>query len=207
MAPDVVTPAGRFRVLVALLAWPETVATDDLPKWETAQRQINEDHTTFARQAGYGSPIVSFESQNVLITGDSVVSPNTLAGIESALRGQGVSTTAFDFVVSVNLKPHQSEGGFSERGTEFIDMGNFGQWNRHPTSSEFYDIARAVYHHEIAHKWGWPGSHDWSPRCAGNADTSDLSPFIVPPVLFGWEDTDGDGVPEILDDTPYGRPR
>lgn len=30
-------------------------------------------------------------------------------------------------------------------------------------------------------------------------------PFIAPPVLFGWEDVDGDRVPEILDSTPYGR--
>ena len=29
--------------------------------------------------------------------------------------------------------------------------------------------------------------------------------FIAPPILFGWEDVDGDGVPEILDSTPYGR--
>jgi hypothetical protein len=32
-------------------------------------------------------------------------------------------------------------------------------------------------------------------------------PFITSPILFGWEDVDGDGVPEILDDTPYGRAR
>ena len=29
--------------------------------------------------------------------------------------------------------------------------------------------------------------------------------FRVPPVLLGWEDVDGDSVPEILDATPYGR--
>jgi hypothetical protein len=27
--------------------------------------------------------------------------------------------------------------------------------------------------------------------------------FIVPPILFGWEDTNGNGVPEILDSAPY----
>jgi hypothetical protein len=32
---------------------------------------------------------------------------------------------------------------------------------------------------------------------------SGFEPFFVPPVLFGWEDVDGDGTPEIFDDTPY----
>ena len=26
----------------------------------------------------------------------------------------------------------------------------------------------------------------------------------IPYDLFGWSDTDGDGVPEIIDPTPYG---
>ena len=34
-----------------------------------------------------------------------------------------------------------------------------------------------------------------------------FEPFISAPILFGWEDVDGDGIPEILDDTPYGRGR
>jgi hypothetical protein len=32
-------------------------------------------------------------------------------------------------------------------------------------------------------------------------------PFITSPRLFGWEDVDGDGVPEIMDRRPYGRSR
>ena len=35
----------------------------------------------------------------------------------------------------------------------------------------------------------------------------EYEPFIIPPVLFGWEDLDGDRVPEISSKTPYGRAR
>ena len=56
-------------------------------------------------------------------------------------------------------------------------------------------VADAAYHHEVAHHWGWPGTHDWAGSC--NKKT-DHAPFIVPPVLFGWEDLDGDHLPDIL---------
>jgi hypothetical protein len=43
--------------------------------------------------------------------------------------------------------------------------------------------ARASYHHEMAHHWGWPATHDWAACDAANASSS---PFFVPPVLLGW---------------------
>jgi hypothetical protein len=30
--------------------------------------------------------------------------------------------------------------------------------------------------------------------------------LMTDPVLYGWTDTDGDGIPEIIDPTPYGQP-
>src|SRR5262249_33583895 len=39
------------------------------------------------------------------------------------------------------------------------------------------------------------------------AQSLDFEPFLAAPVLFGWEVVDGDGGPEILDATPYGRKR
>jgi hypothetical protein len=53
----------------------------------------------------------------------------------------------------------------------------------------------------MAHLWGW--DHEWSRRC-GRAPMP-FAPFPAATQLFGWEDVDGDGVPEILDPTPYGR--
>ena len=82
-------------------------------------------------------------------------------------------------------------------------MGNYSRWSRPLTTAEWVNVANAVYHHEVAHHWGWPGSHDWAPSC-GRQPANRLS--IVPAILFGWEDVDGDRVPEILDATPYGRP-
>jgi hypothetical protein len=61
-------------------------------------------------------------------------------------------------------------------------------------------VASTAYHHEIAHHWGWPSTHDWAGSCGGSKQ--EYAPFIAPPVLFGWEDLDGDHVPEILNKNP-----
>jgi hypothetical protein len=197
----VLAPSGLFRVLVVVVRYPGTVGDDAIGLLESAERQINEDHASFARARGHSSPIVTFTNTNVLVDPSTVADPRTLAGVTAAVTRSGSSTTGYDFVVSINIDPGQSEGGFATPGSVpgFIYMGNFGQWRTRLTASEFVSVAGAVYHHEVVHHWGWPGTHDWD--CNGRYEFN----FRVPPVLLGWEDVAGDSVPEILDATPYGR--
>ena len=137
--------------------------------------------------------------------GNTISDPRHLTGVRSAVEARGLSIAGFDFVVSINVDPSQSEGGFAAVGPIpspwFVYMGNFGRWKATLVPSNIQAIAEAAYQHEIGHHWGW--DHDWSPSC----DPYDpyASRFITAPVLFGWEDSDGDGIPEILDPTPYGR--
>jgi hypothetical protein len=201
----VITPAGHFKMLVAVIAWPGTVSSDALPFLQAAQTQINQDHVDFATSQGYASPIVSFESTNVLLDPGAVTNPQSAAGVTPALTAKGVQPGAFDFLAVLNIDPSKLEGGFSittQMHPGFIYMGNFAAWTAPPTSKDYYSIAAAIYHHEVAHHWGWPADHDWSPTCSTKLG---FEPLILAPVLFGWTDTDGDHVPEILDDTPYGR--
>lgn len=202
----VITPAGHFSVLVAIIAWPGTVSSDALTFLQAAQARINQDHVDFATSQGYSSPIVSFQSTNVLLDPATVTSPQSAAGVTPALTAKGFQPSAFDFLAVLNLDPTKTEGGFSltsQMHPGFIYMGNFSRWTAPPASSDYYTIAAAIYHHEVAHHWGWPGDHDWSPTCGSTK--LGFEPLILAPVLFGWTDTDGDHVPEILDDTPYGR--
>jgi hypothetical protein len=196
------TPAGRFQVLVVVVGYPQTVGDDAIGLLEGAQSQINEDHAAFARARGYGSPIVTFSNTNVVVDSSQVGDPHSLNGVMTALAQQGRSVAGYDFVVSINIDPSRSEGGFAIPGTDpaFIYMGNFSQWKTTLSASNLASISGAVYHHEVIHHWGWPGTHDWD-----SCNSSFGFNFRVPLVLLGWEDVDGDGVPEILDATPYGR--
>lgn len=197
------TPAGIFRVLSVILTYSQTITSSDLGNWQAAQASINQDHITFASAHGFASPIVSFTNTTVFVDASQVADPRSFAGISAALQAQGVSTAGYDFVASINIDPTRAEGGFAavNGGNGFVYMGNFGQWQAHPSTSDIISIARAVYHHEIAHHWGWV--HEWTIACSSPLG---FEPLITSPMLFGWIDLDGDGIPEILDPTPYGRP-
>lgn len=168
----------------------------------------NEDHAAFARAKGFAGPIVSFESTNVVISPAQIADPRSRAAVLAAAGREGLGSSGYDFIVSLNIDPARSEGGFATPGDGFVYVGNYRFWSTTLGSSDWLSIAATAYHHEVAHHWGWPATHDWSPACSA-ADLTDLGfrPFLAAPVLFGWEDVDGDGVPEILDETPYGRSR
>jgi hypothetical protein len=201
--PEVLTPAGTFRTLVVVLRHPETLGPDGLALLETAQEYVNELHRAFARVHGYDAPLVVFDSTNLVIEPDEVIHPGSPVEVADAVRAHGVSTSDYDFVIVINIDPAVLEGGFANPGG-FIYVGNFLQKSEPLDASDWQSVAEAAYVHEVAHHWAWPSTHDWASSC-GDVELG-FEPFVVPPILFGWEDIDGDGVAEILDDTPYGRP-
>jgi subtilase family serine protease len=196
-------PAGTFKVLTVLVTYAQTVGTNGMTLLNQAQARINQDHASFATNHGYSAPLVEFIFTNVAIPGSEISDPRSLAGVRDALGNNpqtaDLDVSDFDFVVSLNPDPSTTEGGRAYTGGAapyFVYMGNFNAWQTILTAANFNSIAFAAYHHEIGHHWGW--QHDWTP--CGTFD-----PFMTAPILFGWIDTDGDGVPEILDSCPYGR--
>jgi hypothetical protein len=198
---SVVAPSGTFRVLVMMVRHPATVRDSDLENWEAAQAKINRDHASFASNRGFPEPIVSFANTNVLVDASDITDPRSVAAVRVAAERKGFVTASYQFIAVINIDPEKPEGGFAG-AAGFLYMGNYSRWSRPLTAPEWVNVANAVYHHEVAHHWGWPGSHDWARGCRVRPP---YEPFIVPPVLFGWEDVDGDRIPEILDATPYGR--
>lgn len=197
-------PVGTYKVLTVVLTYPETVTSAELPALEAAQATINQQHRDFAQSRGYAAPLVQFAFTNVLIPGVQVADPRSLDAVAPVIAGEGVVVDDYDIIAVINIDPAQSEGGFASGGfagsRPFVYMGNFGLWDARLTLAQWQSVANASYHHEIGHHWGW--GHGWSPVCGRS---SAYTPFITEPVLYGWEDTDGDRIPEIVDPTPYGR--
>jgi len=193
-------PAGTIRVLLLVVGYAQTMSESAFAGWSDAQAAINGDHAAYASGKGFAAPIVIFENTNVFIDATEVADPRTPEGVAAALATRNVSTEGYDLVAAVNIEPGRGEGGFAIPwiAPGFMYIGNFSGWAAPLTASAQTSIARALYHHEVAHHWGWPGTHDWA--CSTEAYN-----FRVPPRLLGWEDVDHDGVPEILDPTPYGR--
>jgi hypothetical protein len=200
----VLRPAGVIRVLVAFITYPQTTSGAGLALWEDAQDQINSDMKDFARTREFVGPIVTFQNTNATFNATEALNPRTRSDVAGYLAGLGYDAADYDVVVSVNIDPTTTEGGFASIGGDFVYMGNFLQSTSPLTASDYGFVARAVYYHEFAHLWGWPGTHDWTECHSAGLDPFGYR-FFVPPLLLGWEDVDGDGVPEILDSTPYGR--
>lgn len=192
-------PQGNFRTITVAIDHGNTNIAQVLNTlWVEAQNSINSDHLAFAKSKGYSAPIVSFINTNILVPKSEINDPSNRSEVIALLANKGFSKADFDIVVSLDLDPTNPKGGFAYYGGDFVYKGYSLEKaeNVKLTQDTLHLIARAVYHHEIGHIWGW--EHHWG------APFWSTGNFITAPMLFGWEDTDGDGIPEILDPTPYG---
>src|SRR5581483_11914913 len=116
--------------------------------------------------------------------------------ISRALDRKSIRVDDFDILVTINLNPAAGEGGTSNIIDRFIYVGNF-MHAKGPLSERDWDgVARTAYPQLMAYQWGW--QRDWTPTCGG-VGRELFGPFITAPALFGWEDLDGNGIPDILD--------
>ena len=170
------------------------------------QDAINADHRQHAAEIGLAESIVGFDYTNLLVSADEfadpLLDPRRPAKVHELVISKGFFLEDFDLIVVMDLDPANQRGGFAFFGGTFAYIGYFFLQDLGfvtLTEDRLDSFARALYHHEVGHVWGW--EHDWD----SNSTTYD-GRLIVNPRLFGWTDTDGDGVPEILDPTPYGAP-
>lgn len=197
--PWVLKPAGRFRVITFVMDHP-TLGPDFDRWWPAAQARINEDHLAFARSRGYPAPLVQFDNTNFRVPLN--IAGNRLEDQKRAAEEAGIRVVDYQIFVTLDLNPRQFSGGQANLMTRrSVHVGNYFHATTPLTEKQLHFVAATVYHHEIPHLWGW--EHDWAVICGRSQP---FAPFLTNPVLFGWEDLDGDGIPEINDPSPYGTP-
>lgn len=199
-------PAGAFRVVVVAVDYGNTnIAAVLNNAWPSAQAAINAQHARHAQTIGQSSPIVTFQNTNILATPQDVPNAANRADLFAFLATRGLLVGQdFDIAVSLALDASSPAGGLAT-GTDMVFMGCFfcsASASQTLSTDDLAALARAIYHHEIGHIWGW--EHEWT-GC-GSGIEPNCGAFITAASLFGWTDSDGDSVPEIIDGTPYGRP-
>ena len=205
VVPISVKPASTQSILTVVVDHGNTNIADVMATLLVdAQNAINADHWEHAAQIGLPEPIVAFDYSNLLVSAnefsDPLQGPKTPTSVYDLITTKGYAVDDFDLVVVMDLDPANQAGGWAYLGGTFAYIGWFqlgGAGYFTITPELMASFARALYHHEVGHNWGW--EHTWD----GN-DFTYSGPLIVNPRLFGWTDIDGDGVPEILDSTPYG---
>jgi hypothetical protein len=193
-------PVGVFRTISIAIDYGNTNIADIYDTlWAEAQQRINEAHAAFAREKGYPAPIVSFEFTNILVSEGEIADPTDSDQVFKFLEGRGITDDQYDLVNVLNLDTRNPAGGFAFHGGKFIHMG----WFFSATDVGVIDqstaqsLANATYGFGASVVWGW--ENEWSVEYESHPSLA-----WGAPVLMGWEDTDGDNIPEIQDPTPYG---
>jgi hypothetical protein len=207
-------PAGRLRLLVVFVDYRNTDLTPDaaLKALKAAAARANGEYAQYATDHGWKTPILQLD-----VTGAYVSPPPSPGKLITAAQTKsltGFDPAQFDLLLQVDLDSaltYQQPGNTKQAGG--IAFGGCDGSGAHEVNiwielkggpKPDADLYYTLLSHELAHVLGW--QHTWplgSGSGGATCDWNNENP-TWPTLLFGWTDTDGDGVPEILDPTPYG---
>jgi hypothetical protein len=207
-------PAGTYRVLVVFVDYGNTgtVKQDALAEVPVVVAWLDGLYADFATGQGFSSAPMRVEADAAYV--DSPPAPGELLTAQQIRALAGKDPSAYDFVMQIDLDANGTYGtrtdpGFMEPGggyaLEACGTGKSGAisiWSSVPEAANLQGGLVMDFNHELSHLFGM--MDDWPPRRGAAGPDDSLIDDWIPYVMFGWTDTDGDGIPEILDTTPYG---
>lgn len=207
-------PAGTFRVLTIFVDYGNT-GTDRntaLAKVPVVVDWLNGLYTNFAISQGQSQAFMHVAADAAYVSPPP--KPGDFLTAAQVLTLTGKDPSNYDFVMQIDLDANgtlvdrnfsgiiESGGGVALQG---CGSGNkTGIINIYSSISNSTDLEGALvmdYNHELSHLFGM--MDNWLAVAAPGPDGMTIDDWI-PYVLFGWTDSDGDGIPEIIDPTPYG---
>jgi hypothetical protein len=215
-------PAGTYAMLVVFLDFGNLSVTKDevLADLVDGTRMANQAFAAYPSAGPGSAPILKIETTGVVISvphdlADHRISPAQIR------QYTGIDPAGFRWLAQVDLDAASTArmdwGGFEKISYGYAYTGCPAEqtqtniWMSVAKVDQLTGVdsqlAQTLLTHEVYHLFGLPGSHIWPCTDGPQRDAADICGYQnVPGLLLGWVDTDNDGIPEILDPTPYGMP-
>ena len=210
-------PAGHYRLLILFVDYDGLLADPQqaLDAIEPVVEWTNNRYADFALQQGLSTPPLSIEA-NAAFCGQPPTSGEVLTA-QQVLELTGEDPADYDIVVEIDIDPQAvfgtrefpgvitaSGGGIAMQGCARPPFGGAVHiWSAIPDPALVEGGLVMDINHELSHIFGlvdnWPIQSGTIPGPGGEP----INDWIPYPML-GWTDTDGDGLIEITDPTPYG---
>ncbi|MGB7540315.1 MAG: hypothetical protein WBM17_17365 [Anaerolineales bacterium] len=214
-------PAGVYSMLVVFLDFGNIAAGKDeiLSDLEAAAATVNGDYAAYPSAGPGSAPILEIRPTGVVIPVPKEVKGKLITPAQIHTFS-GLDPSTFQWVTQVDLDTAStfrlSSGTMATTSFGYAFSGcpatrstvniQVTIDSRNQLAGPDNRLADTLLSHEVFHLFGYPASHLWP--CISNVSQTDRGDECVntniPALMLGWVDVDGDGVPEILDPTPYG---
>ena len=197
-------PAGTYRILVVFVDYGNTGLSREaaLNTLQTGAAAINAQYADFAKQHGLAAPILQLQVTGAYVSPPP--SPGKTITIEQVKALTGYDPAQFDLLAEVDLDSQNTyggaAGGLAMNGCTGSGTQQVNLWSDVAAAYDMEYLPKTLLIHELDHLMGW--AHDWP--CGPEGSFAEACNEEPPYLLFGWLDTNGDSVPEILAPNPYG---
>jgi hypothetical protein len=204
-------PLGKYKILTIIVDYgnPNLNKEEVERDLERSAEKANQHWADYSASINLSDPILEIENTIVYVdTPPDSEAFLTPAEVETLT---GYDPTQFDLLAEVDIdiqnraiQKHTGGGGGGLAFPGICQTGDLPYANisvniRRQTASKY--AGASLFEHELMHMLGW---NHWWPIGDGSSTPEYSDGFILPYLLFGWTDTDGDGIIEINDPTPYG---
>jgi hypothetical protein len=208
-------PSGTYRILVLFVDYGNTGAAKDaaLAKVPVVVQWLNGLYAKFAKNQGFSAPLMRVEADAAFLSAPPIPGELLNASQIRAITGKNIDD--YDIRMQIDLDKNGSfaaknfpgllspGGGLALQGCGVDEKyGDINIWSSSPESVGPLGGLTMDFNHELSHLFGMMDDWPFNNQVIGpeGANANDWIPYT----MFGWTDTDGDGIPEIIDPTPYG---
>jgi hypothetical protein len=219
-------PAGNYSMLVVFLDFGNLKVGKDelLADLASATADANARYAAYPSAGPGSAPILQIQTTGVVIPVPPEVKGKLITPAQIK-KYAGVDPSAYQWIAQVDLDSASTfryANGQTTEATSFgyafhgcpavqsqpniqITIAAASELQGTGIQIEENRLTGVMLGHEVYHLFGYPASHSWACTSGPQIDQADACGISgAPALLLGWMDTDGDGVPEIMDSTPYG---